>query len=262
MTLILDRMAIEEAGGNPEKLAGAVLAQIAGAKLPMPVEDIAQAVGIQSIESRPLDGFEACLLTDGNKRSGAIIINARSSRERRRYSIGHELGHFLNAWHFADDAISCASSDMTASDEKTVNREAEANRFAAALLTPRLLVRPYLRSDPDLAQALALASAAAVSKQAAIRRYVDLHEVPAAAIFARDGRILYVHTAKAFPKLKLWNRDLLPAEVAKSPLGVGKVTEIEDADPDDWLCRSNGDLRLQTLNQADSYQIILLSSGE
>lgn len=261
MTLILDRMAIEEAGGNPERLAGAVLGQIPNVTLPIPVEAIAPAVGINSIQSKPLDGFEACLITDANKASGLILVNARSSRERRRYSIGHELGHFLNVWHFADDAISCASSDMAANDEKCAKREAEANRFAASLLMPRRLARPYLRSEPDLAQALALASAADVSMQAGIRRYVDLHDVNMAALFAKDGRILYVHKKKAFPKLKLWNRDRLPAEVARPSHAVGKVTTIEDADPDNWTCWANGDLRVQTLNQANGYQIILLASG-
>ena len=45
------------------------------------------------VEYRPLDGCDATIV--GSARKAVIAVNSRSSPERRRFSIGHELGH----WH-------------------------------------------------------------------------------------------------------------------------------------------------------------------
>ena len=99
MTLTLDRLEIESIGADPVRLARALLEQMPGLDGRVPIDEIALALDIVSIELAPLVSIEACLQCDARKDKGQIVLNADSSPQRRRYSIGHELGHFLNERH-------------------------------------------------------------------------------------------------------------------------------------------------------------------
>ena len=90
--LKIDRMEIDDAGGNPTKLALSVLKQIPELKPPIPVRDIAMAVDIYEIREEPLVGLEGGLIAPDDKSEGAILVNAERSEKRKRYTIGHELG--------------------------------------------------------------------------------------------------------------------------------------------------------------------------
>jgi hypothetical protein len=69
------------------------------------------------VEYRPLDGCEATIV--GSARKAVIAVNSRSSPERRRFSVGHELGH----WHHdRGRVLYCGSKDME-------NRADDALRF-------------------------------------------------------------------------------------------------------------------------------------
>ena len=61
--LNLDRMAIEEVGGHPERLAGAIHDQLPGLTGPVPVVEIALALDIEEIRETPLMSFEGALIT-------------------------------------------------------------------------------------------------------------------------------------------------------------------------------------------------------
>lgn len=148
--------------------------------------------------------FEACLLTDPQKSRGAILVNRDSSVERRRYSIAHELGHFLNERHrpTADEGFRCSLDDLRESQsiDRHRRQEAEANRFAIELLAPAHLVRPHLGCEPDLAQVLAMAQALTLSREAAARRYVALQGRAMAIVFSRAGLIRYVEKSAGSPR--------------------------------------------------------------
>ena len=53
MSLALSRIEIESAGSDPRKLARALLAQLPGLTGPVPIEAIARALDIVSIEAGP-----------------------------------------------------------------------------------------------------------------------------------------------------------------------------------------------------------------
>ena len=118
MTLSLDRVAVEEAGADPVRLAQAIHRQLPDLTGAVPVRDIALALDIDEIREEPVTSFEGCLLTDRQKSHGAILVNAASSRRRRHYTIGHELGHFLNERHIsaASDGFYCTKEDMGSPD--------------------------------------------------------------------------------------------------------------------------------------------------
>src|SRR3546814_5487495 len=94
-----DLIEIESAGADPARLAAAIIKQLPNISGAVPVYDIARALDIEEIREERLTSFEACLLTDRHKSHGSILVNAASSPRRRRYSVGHELGHFLNERH-------------------------------------------------------------------------------------------------------------------------------------------------------------------
>lgn len=92
----------------------------------------------------------AALICDAD--SVVIAVNSAQHENRQRFTIAHELGHFLlhrgTKLHFDED-FRIDYRDATSSDA-TKREEIEANAFAAALLMPRrILMRDWLRLAPD-----------------------------------------------------------------------------------------------------------------
>jgi Zn-dependent peptidase ImmA (M78 family) len=175
-------MEIEERGGaDPERLAAAILRQLAHMKGAVPGREIALALDIVEIREEPLNHLEGALVTSAERNVGSILVNRRSNAQRRRYSIGHELLHFLNPRHKQTSAsgFECSAADMAAGgmvDRPGVSahlrQEIEANRFAIELLAPHSRMAPFLRGAADLEHVLRAADKLDLSKQAAARRYV------------------------------------------------------------------------------------------
>jgi Zn-dependent peptidase ImmA (M78 family) len=207
MTIKIERMNLDEAGGDPAKIAKAVLAQIPGLAPPVPIEEIAYGADIREIQRLDLTGYEGGLISWDDKFEGIVLVNRRSGRERQRYTIGHELGHFLNPWHEPpnEEGFRCTVRDMVRSEadsgDRVARMEVEANVFAAELLFPRRLFLADLRrrAGLDLEQILELAARYDMSKEATARRYVALHDEPCAVVFSHNGLIRYWRKNKDFP---------------------------------------------------------------
>ena len=75
----LDRMAIEEAGPNPERLAAAIHDQLRHHGGEVPVAAIATMLDIVEIREAPLQGLEGALVAPADRNIGAIVINSRSN---------------------------------------------------------------------------------------------------------------------------------------------------------------------------------------
>jgi Zn-dependent peptidase ImmA (M78 family) len=143
-------MSIDDVGANPEKLAQAIHQKLNLTTGPVPVREIALALDIEEITEAPLTSFEGALLTTPERTTGKILLNTSSPPERRRFTLSHELGHYLNMTHQgeSDGGFQCSKTDMVTprGHERHVRQEAEANRFAIELLAPAHLIRPYLIS--------------------------------------------------------------------------------------------------------------------
>lgn len=90
------------------------------------------------VEEDQLTSYEARMVRSGSR---AIITVSTSILEvgRKRFSIAHELGHFL----LHPDTLQlacCDEEDMRAWSERFKPEETEANAFAAELLMPREMV--------------------------------------------------------------------------------------------------------------------------
>jgi Zn-dependent peptidase ImmA (M78 family) len=173
--LVLDRMEIEEAGAEPSALAAAIHAQLHHQDKAVPIHAIAAALDIVEIREAPTIGFEGALIMTPDRGQGSIAVNARSSRERQRFTIAHELGHFLNIWHRPTNPngmFTCRIQDLAQpwsqqniEHDRHRVQETEANRFAIELLAPRSRMRSFLKGIPDLSHVTAIADRLDLSRE-------------------------------------------------------------------------------------------------
>lgn len=259
--LVLDRMAIEEVGLNPQRLAEAIHRRLGHIDGPVPVADIAAALDIDEIRIEPLKSIEGALVTTPERGFGKILLNVNSSPQRRRFTLGHELLHFLNPTHVetSADGFLCSRSDMAVfkgANTGHLRQEAEANTFAIELLAPRSKLSAFLRGAPDLEKVIECARRLDISREAAARRYVDLHAAELAVLFCKDGKLIYFDCSREFPKLAV-----RPGQKCDLPPGEeGHPTRMNEADSDDWIETANHQIFEQTIWQANGHSITLLKA--
>lgn len=253
--------------GSPEALANCIIDHYSDIAPPIPVERIAEALGIIEIVGQKTDGFEGALITDAAKTRGSIAYNEASKPERRRFTIGHEFGHFLLPFH--GDKAQCAKADMGVLKSKDPNRarEAEANRFAASLLMPKKLFGRDIRrlGAPETEHIIKLAANYSVSKEAAARRYTDVCDHTCAVIFSHRGRLRYFCKTENFPFLAIEHDQPLPRNSisASKQSQPGQMSAWSETAPEIWLSAShrfrNKVLYEQFLDQANGYRLSMLT---
>jgi Zn-dependent peptidase ImmA (M78 family) len=108
---------------------------------PVPVEELAAGLAIDVRYSAGNDDVSGALIRSED--SVVIAVNSAQHENRQRFTIAHEIGHFLlhkgTQVHFDDDfRVNYRKADSTgiATDD-----EKEANWFAAVLLMPEHFLR-------------------------------------------------------------------------------------------------------------------------
>ena len=273
MGITIDRMEIDDAGGNPTKLAQAVLKQLPDLTPPVPIREIAAALDIYEIREAELRGIEGGLITPEDKSEGAILVREDRPEKRKRYTIGHELGHYVNPWHrpATADGFRCTARDMAAERFTKADRakqmEVEANQFAAELLMPPGLFGRRVKrlSGVDIEQIVKLSDDFLVSREAAARRFIQYANEPLAVIFSKDGVIRYTKKHEDFPALDVWARSPLPpgSLSVQSKLEIGNVSDWGTRDGGAWLrdCAWK-EICEQTLAQRNGFRLTLLALDE
>ncbi len=99
-------------------------------ELPLPIEELAGKLQIK-ISRAPGGDFSGILIRKDGK--ALIGINSNEPQVRQRFTIAHELGHFI--LHPQKDAFVDYRDNKK--DIMRTARERQANMFAAALLMPR-----------------------------------------------------------------------------------------------------------------------------
>lgn len=112
---------------------------------PVNVERIAEDLGIEVRSTNFEDNVSGLLVRRGDE--VVLGVNADHSENRQRFSIAHEIGHFvlhMTKPIFVDE---CLIRFRNQASKDGVNREEiEANAFAAELLMPEHLVRQEMDS--------------------------------------------------------------------------------------------------------------------
>jgi hypothetical protein len=130
-----------------------------GEELPVPVEAIAEdllGLSINEDEELPVSGM---LLPSERQ----IWVNAREAQEspgRRRFTLAHELGHWIcQCLEGRIAPVYCRAEDVSAGADRALEREA--NLFGAELLMPEDAVRSHWSADlQDAASVFGVSSAA------------------------------------------------------------------------------------------------------
>lgn len=150
-------------------------------RVPIQVDKVARSLNL-TMEAAPLgDRISGLLVVEDNR--GAIGYNSAHSRARQRFTISHEIAHFLlhakkggKAELFIDSHVRFRPDEsVSASSDR---KEVEANQLGAALLMPKSLVKEEIRRhDLDLDDEEAIRSLAKefkVSEPTLAHRLVNL----------------------------------------------------------------------------------------
>lgn len=247
---------------RPEQLVDAIIAQNPSLPIPVPLEELARLAGITSIEAFNSEGFSGALIANAEKSKGAIFYSTNDPRPRQRFTIGHELGHFLLPWH-RQSQFQCNVQDMSFGAK--LEWEIQANQFSAELLMPRQLVLKKLRTlgEPELEHVQSLAEEFQTSVEMTARRYVELNEYPCAIIFSKGNVVRYCVKSEFFEhSLCVWKGDLLPTK-SPSRNSSGDIDDWYEIDACWWL-KAKRDVEMvetifeQTFRQDSGYKITLL----
>lgn len=135
---------------------------------PVDLKGLANSLGVE-VRHVYLDDDISGMIEHKNERY-VISVNALDACYRQRFTIAHELGHFMNHRHLMQDGIDDNRAYRSTSSGRYHNteigpaEETQANRFAAALLMPAKAVRrAYNEGLKDVNE---LARKFQVSKQA------------------------------------------------------------------------------------------------
>lgn len=261
-----------DGAGSPAALVTRILKLEPALAMPVPVEQLCRQFDITSIGELDTEGFEAALITDEFKSAGAILVASERSRQRRRFSIAHELGHFLIPSHIprAGERSLCSAEHLGIHDLKEQDRlrrmEAEANRFAALLLMPPSVLRAELKGirRPDVGDVVRLAKHFDVSKDAMARAYADYTREAVAIVVIRNGCVLRAYRNPAnFPALAVWRGQPVPSgSLAGTTFQPGQVSNVEECEPGLWVRepdhRTVEALTEQVLGQREGFSLLML----
>lgn len=161
------------------------------ASAPVQVEKIAEGLGLE-VHVEPHEDQELSGALDRSQEGVRILwVNANHSTTRQRFTMAHEIGHFLlhdDLVHidrkFPSEALKGQAAKTShpflrdaLSSQATDKREIEANRFAATLLMPSELLAQHLKGhrlplgNEDVTK---LATTFEVSSQAMTYRLINL----------------------------------------------------------------------------------------
>jgi len=159
------------------------------------LEAIAASRGARVIY-RQLDGCAARMVASGNK--AVISVAFEDNPGRRRFSLGHELAHWICDANRT--AFKCANADIGPQNAEAKSVEANANSYASQLLLPDYLVVPWVGVRPvNLDAAQALANDFRASLTASVIKLARLAKAPSVVVCHEQTRLRWFRRNLAFP---------------------------------------------------------------
>jgi hypothetical protein len=181
------------------------------------------------------DSFEGVLVCRADRRKGIIGIQRNIPEEgRKRFTICHEIGHFILPGHGVDGCV-CSSADIESWQTGAPAYEIEANAFASELLLPFRELQPVIqRKKATIALAKEIAKSFGASLTASCLKSVEVTSEQCAFIYSVDESIRWFRRNETF-----WHYirggKLAPESLA-SQLYKGAIREQDGAVPAEaWL---------------------------
>lgn len=162
-----------------ENSASELLKKVGIYSIPVNLESITNHLGLNVVRKDfSSDGLSAVLFRKERK----VAINSIHGKERQRFSLAHEIGHYVlheNQNDFIDPVFKRENMVL----QKNKSTEMEANQFAAALLMPEIFLKKSIQNidTKDSDWMAKLAGEYRVSMQAMSFRllnlgYLETHE--------------------------------------------------------------------------------------
>jgi Zn-dependent peptidase ImmA (M78 family) len=149
------------------------------------VEAIAWHLGVR-VKYAKLDQCEARIV--GTDDAAIITVNIAASPQRNRFSICHELGHWI---YHRKRITACHSDEIERPTDSSTSVERSADRFASELLMPEYLFVPIAQSlgRPSMHVVRKLSEIFNASQTATAIRLVELSKLPILLVcHGRNGR--------------------------------------------------------------------------
>lgn len=131
---------------NVENEVESLLSSLSLSTYPLPIEDICARLGLVVKPYDLGESVSGMLVLEGDR--GFIGVNPTESKVRNRFTIAHELGHFILHRNqgrnlFVDTKVHFRDYNSSTGIHRL---EREANAFAASILMPRKFVLSEVRS--------------------------------------------------------------------------------------------------------------------
>lgn len=193
------------------------------------LETLAPQLGL-AIKEVDADAYEGVLRRVKGRMLGTIALS-RSVTDpgRRRFTLAHELGHYLLPWH-ADSSSPCRPKDIERWDRSLQTREVEANRFAAEALMPRSTIADLFTGDPSFDAVQRISERRGTSFTASAYRYVQLSGERIAVVWSEHGEAKWAKGAEELYRHVLVGR-LAPETLAAQVFAGSKVPDDFDRVP-------------------------------
>jgi hypothetical protein len=139
-----------------------------------------------------IDSYEGMLVSNPQDAAEwGIFYNGKASPERRRFTIAHELGHFI--LHRSQQmTFSCDKESVYSGADAIGNIEREADEFASNLLMPGDLLREWItRQKIDLRILSAIAKRFQVSFEALCIRFIKFTPERSILVYWDNGYAKY-----------------------------------------------------------------------
>lgn len=146
-----------------QEVAKKALNSIENTTVPVQIKEIAEKLGLKIVEFDFQNSISGVLKKD----RGIIGVNKKHHNVRKRFTIAHELGHFLLGHEIGKD-----DSIIDGDFDKPTDREREANIFASQILMPEEILKDEVKKHQINLKKLA--EIFEVSEQAMTIRLLDL----------------------------------------------------------------------------------------
>ncbi|CBL44750.1 Conserved hypothetical protein [gamma proteobacterium HdN1] len=170
----------------------------------------------------------------GTDTNAIITINSNAPTERQRFSLGHELGHWVNDRN-KNLTYRCNVNDMRqrspAKDNFRQQKEVRANQFSAQLIMPKHIIAPQLNSMAVTFDNVRLiANDFRVSRTSAAIRIVELSPYPCMLIcWSKQG------TRRWFARSPLVPDNIWPHRTILNPHINFQASNAIEVDADMWI---------------------------
>lgn len=186
------------------------------------------------VRYRPLTGCAARII-GGDDRAIITVDDNASARPRQRFSIGHELGHWMR--DRGKSAHLCQDSDLTAAWGYRQDAESRANQYAADLLLPTFMLQPRARGrEMTFETVRALADEFKTSRTATAIRLIEHGSFPAMLVcYGMGGRRWFSRGPDVPPEI--WPVKQLNHETTAFEVLFGDKQQLRplEVDADAWI---------------------------